>query len=236
MDWIGTRLMLRQCLREPIAEIEIMARRLDDAVSAHLRGERGLAEGLLRQANDKAVWDWLDSVWGKPTIYNRPRRMLKELPTLPKAQRAKVRDATQETKRLVHQRDGHYCRFCQIPVIRSEIRIAIRKEYPEAVPWRRTKTTQHAAFQCMWAQYDHILPHAHGGGSDLENIYLTCAACNYGRGAYLLEEFDLLHPNLHPPRQGQWDGLERFSNDMSRGSAAHDRLPKPLDCRLALKV
>ena len=79
MDWIGTRLMLRQCLREPIAEIEIVAQQLDDAVSAHLRGERGIAEGLLRQANDKAVWDWLDSVWGKKTTYNRPRRVLKIL-------------------------------------------------------------------------------------------------------------------------------------------------------------
>ena len=46
----------------------------------------------------------------------------------------------------------------------------------------------------MWAQYNHILPHAHGGRSDLENVYLTCAACNYGRGNYLLEKFDLLHP------------------------------------------
>ena len=212
MDWIGTRLMLRQCLREPIAEIEIVAQQLDDAVSAHLRGERGIAEGLLRQANDKAVWDWLDSVWGKKTTYNRPRRVLKEPPTLPKAQRAEARDITRETKRLIHQRDGHYCRFCKIPVIRSEIRIAIRKEYPQAVCWGRTNATQHAAFQCMWAQYDHILPHARGGCSDFENVYLTCAACNYGRGDRLLEEFDLLHPSLHPPRQGQWNGLEQFNH------------------------
>ena len=162
---------LRYCLREPIPEIEIAARRLEEAVGAHLRGECDAAEELFRQADDKVVWDWLDSVWGKETVYNRPRRTLNDPPALPKNQRAKPRDAADEIKRRVHQ---------------------------------------HAAFQCMWAQYDHILPHARGGRSDLENVYLTCAACNYGRGNYLLEDFDLLHPSLHAPRQGSWNGLENF--------------------------
>jgi 5-methylcytosine-specific restriction endonuclease McrA len=201
---------LRRCLREPIPEIEIAAYRVAEAVSAHLRGERDAAEELLHLANDKVVWGWLDSVWGKTSIYNRPRRILGTPPTLPKDQRAKPRDATDETKRLIHQRDGYYCRFCKMPVIREKVRSAIRREYPVAVSWGNTNTTQHAAFQCTWAQYDHILPHARGGSSDLENVYLTCAACNYGRGNYLLEECDLIHPSLHGPRQGNWDGLENF--------------------------
>lgn len=210
--WIygDEQMSLRNSLRDPIPEIEIAARRLNDAVNAHLRGERDVVEELLRQANDKVVWDWLDSVWGKKTIYNQPRRILNMQPVIPKEQRPNPRDATEQTKRSIHQRDGFYCRFCKIPVIRARIRTAIQKEYPNAVPWGATNDTQHAAFQCMWAQYDHILPHAHGGRSDLENVYLTCAACNYGRGNYFLEEFDLLHPSLHAPRQGDWDGLERF--------------------------
>lgn len=175
-----------------------------------MRGERDAAEELFRQADDKIVWDWLDSVWGKETVHNRPRRTLNDPPALPKDQRAKPRDATDETKRLVHQRDGYYCRFCKMPVIRAKVRAAIRREYLKAVPWERTNATQHAVFQCMWAQYDHILPHARGGRSDLENVYLTCAACNYGRGNYLLGDFDLLHPRFHSPRQGGWEGLEDF--------------------------
>jgi hypothetical protein len=64
---------LRHCLREPIVEIEVAAQRVRDAVSAHLRGERDVAENLLHLANDKVVREWLDSVWGKKTIYtNRP--------------------------------------------------------------------------------------------------------------------------------------------------------------------
>jgi 5-methylcytosine-specific restriction endonuclease McrA len=201
---------LRRCLREPIPEIGIVANRVSAAVSAHLRGERDVAEELLRLADDKVVWDWLDSVWGKKTVYNQRRRILDNPSAVPKANRSQPRDATEETKRLIHQRDGHYCRFCKMPVIRDKVRSAIRKEYPGAVPWGRTNATQHAAFQCMWAQYDHILPHARGGRSDLANVYLSCAACNYGRGPYLLEEFDLVHPSLHGPQQGNWDGLENF--------------------------
>ena len=201
---------LRRCLREPIAEIEIAAQHVRDAVSAHLRGERGVAEELFRLADDRIVWDWLDSVWGKKSAYNQPRRIVGDPPVVPKERRAWPRDATAETKRLIHRRDGHYCRFCKMPVIRGSVRAAISGEYPGAVPWGETNATQHAAFQCMWAQYDHILPHARGGCSDLENVYLTCAACNYGRGNYLLEEFDLMHPRLHEGRRGNWDGLDCF--------------------------
>jgi 5-methylcytosine-specific restriction endonuclease McrA len=201
---------LRRCLREPIPEIEIAAQRVSDAVSAHLRGERDVAERLLRLANDQVVRDWLNSVWGKKSAYNQPRRILVVPSTLPKKQRSKPRDPTAEMKQSVHRRDGHYCRFCKMPVIRAKIRLAIREKYPKAVPWEGTNATQHAAFQCMWAQYDHILPNARGGRTDLENIYLTCAACNYGKFNFLLEELDLIHPSLHQPRQGNWDGLERF--------------------------
>ena len=211
--------MLRQCLREPIPEIEIAARRLNEAVSAPLRGERAIAEELLHLANDNVVRQWLYSVWGKATIYNQPRRVVDHSPPIRIGERAKPRDATNETKRLIHRRDGYYCRFCKIPVIRSKVRAALRKEYPRAVPWERTNDAQHAGFQCMWAQYGHIVPHARGGQSDLENVYLTCAACNYGSGDNLLEELDLLHPRLHAPRQGDWDGLERLASN--NGSNVH---------------
>jgi hypothetical protein len=201
---------LRRCLREPIPEIEIAANRLADAASAHMRGERDVAEALLVQADDKIVRDWLYSVWGRARVYNRPIKLLANPPELPMDQRGKPRDATNETKRLIHRRDGYYCRFCKIPVIRGALRSAIHTNYPKAVPWGSTNDSQHAAFQCMWAQYDHILPHQRGGLSNLENVYLTCAACNYGRGAHLLDELDLIHPSLHDPRQGNWNGLESF--------------------------
>ena len=153
---------------------------------------------------------WTDSVWGKRSPYTQYRSIQDAPAILPKEQRAKPHAPNSEVKRLVHQRDGYYCRFCKIPVIRAEVRARLKGLYPETVQWGNRNTLQHAAFQCMWAQYDHILPHSRGGTSEIENVYLTCAACNYGRMHYTLEEVGLIHPGSHEPRQGHWDGLERL--------------------------
>ena len=201
---------LRMSFREPIPEIEQVATMLDQAVDAHAHGRRADADELLRAADVKVVWDWSDSVWGKKSPYILFRPVADSLPRLAKEQRKTPRYATSETKRMIHQRDGFYCRFCKIPVITGDVRSRIRNAYPEAVRWDGTTATQHAGFSCMWAQYDHIVPHARGGGSDIDNVYLTCAACNYGRMNYTLEEVGLAHPADHAPRQGSWDGLERF--------------------------
>jgi hypothetical protein len=81
--------------------------------------------------------------------------------------------------------------------------------YPEQVPWGRSNATQHAAFQAMWAQYDHVVPHTLGGRNELDNLVLACAACNFGKMDYSLEELNLEDPRLREPRASTWDGLER---------------------------
>ena len=62
----------------------------------------------------------------------------------------------------------------------------------------------------MWLQYDHLLPHARGGGSDLDNLLITCAPCNYARWNYTLAEVGLLDPRTRERVRSTWDGLERF--------------------------
>ena len=48
------------------------------------------------------------------------------------------------------------------------------RHYRDALPWGRTNTGQHAAFQCLWLQFDHVLPHSRGGPTDLDNLIITC--------------------------------------------------------------
>jgi hypothetical protein len=111
----------------------------------------------------------------------------------------------------LHAKDGYYCRFCGIPVIRKQIRDLMRKLYREGNLWGPRNADQHAALQCMWAQYDHLVPHSRGGSSsDLNNLVITCAPCNFGRMQYTLEEAALLYPLQREPRRGLWDGLERL--------------------------
>lgn len=202
--------LLRTCLRAPIPEIEFAAGLLELGVEAHDKGKATIAAELFRAADMPVVRAWLYSVWGKKSPHTQYRPVAEPLPYLPKEGRSPLRNPTAATKAAIHARDGFYCRFCKMPVISGSVRSRIRKAYPSAVQWESTNATQHAAFQCMWAQYDHIVPHARGGDSEIGNVYLTCAACNYGRGNYALEEVGIAHPDSHPIRTGPWNGLESF--------------------------
>jgi 5-methylcytosine-specific restriction endonuclease McrA len=196
----------QRCFREPISQIFDCARYLDAAVSAHIAGRTKLAEELFSVANDQAVWDWTNSVWGKNSQYVQ----LSGAAVRSAAAKATERMPTPEKKAAVLARDRYRCRYCGIPVIRAEVRKAAHRRYPLAVPWGRTNNTQHAGFQAMWAQYDHVVPHSHGGGNEIDNLVLACAACNFGKMHYTLEELGLADPRLSTPEYSSWNGLERF--------------------------
>jgi len=201
----------RLCLREPIPQIADAARLLDEAVSAHHSGRTDLAESLIRLADMPVIREWTESIWGPKSPYIKYLVTAGAPPRLPKDQRTKKRMPTAAEKKILHQRDGYHCRFCGIPVIRKEIRKAIKEVYSDALPWRDSNPEQHAAFQAMWLQYDHLLPHSRGGNNDLDNILVTCAPCNYGRWDKTLEEVGLHDPRTREPVRSTWEGLERFS-------------------------
>ena len=196
---------LRRCLREPIPEIADAARFLDAATSAHLRGLAKLAEELIRLADIPAIRDWTESIWAHDSAFVRFKA-----PSLAIAERAKERMPTATEKQSIHARDVYHCRFCGIPVIRREIRVRVSKLYPQSLTWGSRNVEQHAAFQAMWAQYDHVIPHAKGGQNEIGNMVLTCAPCNFGRMSNSLEEVGLLDPRSRDPVRSPWDGLERF--------------------------
>lgn len=204
-----TPMNLRRSISEPPPQIREAAQFLDAACTAHLMGNRQLAEQLIRLADMPELYAWLKPIWADSDAHVIATST-QDTVSLESGLRAKTRMPTAQEKRLIHERDGYNCRFCDIPVIRPEVRARITYAYPQAARWGRKESEQHAAFQVMWAQYDHILPHAKGGTNDLENIVLACAACNFGRGAYLLEEVGVMDPRTRTPLAHSWDGLERF--------------------------
>jgi len=201
---------LRICLRDPVPEIAAASRHLDSAVTAHLAGQIQLATDLIRLADMPEIRAWTESLWGGDSTYAVSTTHSDTPRSLPKDQRIKVRMPSKDEKRALHERDGFHCRFCGIPVIRKEIRERIQAVYPDALPWGKRNIDQHAAFQAMWLQYDHLLPHARGGTNALENIVITCAPCNFARMNHTLEEVGLLDPRGRQPISSAWDGLERF--------------------------
>ena len=153
-----------------------------------------------------------------PVLRHTPHRGLRvpnSPPTLAKEMRPQPRKPSAETELRVKRRDGFFCRFCGIPVIENAIRTRIRAAYPEALRWGNENSEQHAAFQCMWLQYDHVLPHSRGGESSFDNVVVTCAPCNFGRMEKTLEEVGLIDPRIARvspawDAAATWNGLEQF--------------------------
>ncbi len=207
---------LRRCMREPIPEIFHAAYLLDRAVGAHLAGDRSLASALFRAADMPAVRAWTESLWGSkknnPDQQNYHRR--RTVPGAPafidEGLRDQKKEPSAEEKKYLIEKYGRNCAFCGIPLVRKEIREALVKKYPDVVTWGKTAASAHAALQCMWMQFDHVIPHSRGGDSSLDNFVVTCAGCNFGRGHYTLEEFGLIDPRTVPIVKTSWDGLERL--------------------------
>lgn len=206
----------RTCLRDPIPEIFDAARYVDEAVSAHLAGNQKVAAELIRLADMPAIREWTESLWGKGGPWTRPLKIENAPAFIPKDQRTKARMPNKAGLVALIQRDGFHCRFCGIPVVRAEVRMLMRKAYPDALPWGRTNLSQHAGFQALWVHYDHLLPHARGGTSELSNMIVTCAPCNCGRNNMTLAEAGLSDPLLRAPIRASWDGLERFRSDFGK--------------------
>lgn len=203
--------LLRRCIKEPIPEIFKAAELLRGAVDAHLAGNTTSAAYLFRAANMPIVREWTESIWGlgwkaliqPQTIEGAPAHLSKE-------DRHPVRMPSRAGEAEIISRDGYHCRFCGIPVIHKRIRERAKKLYPEDVTWGSTNISQHASFQAMWLQFDHLLPHSRGGTSDLDNFVITCAPCNYGRFNYTIEELGLMNPFDQKPVISAWNGLEDF--------------------------
>lgn len=201
----------RHCLRDPIPEIQEAACLLDEAVSAHLGGDAGRVELLVKRANMPAIREWTESLWGRNSPYAPSRKRLDgKIKQASSNSRQPARMPNFEIQRQLHERDGYHCRFCGIPVIRKAIRQRFCKLYSHLRIWGRKNIEQHAAFQAMWAQYDHLVPHSHGGSNDLENTVVTCAPCNFGRMEFTLIEANLMDPRFREPVRSSWDGLERM--------------------------
>jgi 5-methylcytosine-specific restriction endonuclease McrA len=197
---------MRRSILEPIPEIFEAAGLLAGAVAAHLDGDAAGASKLFVAANKPAVWAWTDWGWGtskRHLVHAAPVAAPKCDPIVRDPKRA----PDSATRRALVARDGYRCRYCGLPVIDSSVRKRAHELYPEAVPWGSRNKDQHAAFQCLWLQFDHIVAHSQGGRSDLDNMVVTCAVCNFGKEEYSLYELDLEDPRHRPPVITAWDGL-----------------------------
>ncbi|MYA87704.1 MAG: hypothetical protein F4X97_04505 [Boseongicola sp. SB0662_bin_57] len=212
---------VRRCMLEPASEIFEAAVFLDAAADFHAAGLKGDARKALRAADIPAILDWCEQLLGgrgSLDAYRRsPVHRFRDVPGLPAS---KVLDGPvipASVQRVVLDRDGCFCRFCGIPVIRPEARKIMRDAYPETVERGAGNLERHAAFQAMALDFGHIVPRSRGGRNTPDNLVVSCAPCKSGRGNWTLEEVGVADPRSTPasarpvpPALRKWDGLARI--------------------------
>lgn len=202
---------MKKSIKEPIPQIFESWDFLNQAVDAHLSGDRANAEAFFKQAEIRAVWEWLNPGWSRPDLHVTVLAPHDDTALVPKELRDSDRNIIPAIRSAVLKRDGYKCRYCGIPVVHADIRKLANRLYPDAVPWNSYDVTkQHSAFACLWLQFDHVVPHSHGGRSSLDNVVISCALCNFGKDKYTLRQLGLQDPRLTPPTPSTWDGLERL--------------------------
>ena len=216
---------LRNCFLPPIAELEEALDLLDRAADALLTGDGRLARELVRAANIPIVHLTAKKIMNTVTPeIHRLRRI--DRPAA--AERAPLRMPGGSEKTVVFVRDGWHCRFCGVRVISPQARKAMVALLPDAICWNGPSANFHAAFYAVSATLDHILPHSVGGTNDTSNLVTTCWPCNFGRGAYLVEEVGLADPRTREPILDGWDGLNRLVQPpVSNSLAAFKLFAKP---------
>ena len=125
--------MSNNCLKESIPAIFEAAQLLSEAANAHLNGEPKLTEQLILKADMPIIREWTESIWGIGGIFSNLKKKLGDPITIPKEERDPLRMPDKEGEKLILLRDGYFCRFCGIPVIRKEVRVVLKKHYPNAL-------------------------------------------------------------------------------------------------------
>jgi 5-methylcytosine-specific restriction endonuclease McrA len=202
---------MKRSIKEPIPPIFQSWTFLNQAVDAHLAGESQRANAFFKSADMRAVWEWVHIDWTRPDLNVVVHSPPGDTQEVSKGLRDPDRNIVSSIRAAVLQRDGYRCRYCGIPVVDAGIRKLAHRLYPDAVPWDpHDPEKQHAGFACMWLQFDHVIPHSHGGRSSSDNVVISCALCNFGKDRYTLRQLDVTDPRQIPPVPTAWDGLKRF--------------------------
>lgn len=208
----------RRCCLDPVGEIFEAAYLFDKAATAHLEGRRIDAERLIKEADNRGIYSsWTEKLWGPNDRLIHRLRPDSEKPAVVEKEKRTSGYIPVGIRRKIIKRDGYVCRFCNIPVIDPAARKVLQEAYPQALRWGDDNEEQHAAFQAMDIDFDHVRPLSLGGDHSLYNLIVACSPCNSAKSNNTLKELGLMDPREllinKNPLDGpiRWDGLARLS-------------------------
>lgn len=207
----------RPCLRPPAPEIYEAANELSLAADAYLSDDMGACESYVVSADKAEIREWIESLWGskannpQQALYHRVRDIAEPVSIIPKTLRHETRMPGPKDRLTLIAKWGWNCAFCGIPLIDTKARNVLRKALGAKLRWGPANADKHSAFQCMTIEYDHVVPHAVGGSSDLANTVPCCGPCNCGKFNRTVKEMGLEDPRYREISKTDWDGLTRLT-------------------------
>ena len=207
---------LRSCILDPIPEILVAQKLLNQAAIYHLDGKSVKAAEAIREADMTELYLWAESIWGKtqPNSGEIQKEKLPAVTSVPVCINPKKPPKNDIILQSLIERDGYHCRWCGIPLIQGNIAAYLKKFYPMVIRWhiKLGNHQKHAAFQAMQLVQNRVIPRSKGGTKSLDNLVISCAPCAYGRGEALPVDKGLISPvpQHGPSIKSDWDGLTRI--------------------------
>jgi len=220
----------RTCLLPPLPEHDTAAELLSQAAEAIVAGTLDRAREFVRRADMPALFEFSSLVMNGNDPHVQRRRPV--VAAVDKGAKIASRMPSAEATKALFARDGWRCRFCGCRVVPPKARAAMGEALPGAIPWSEAEGF-HGAFYAISASVDHIVPHSMGGINDEENLVTACWPCQFGRGAWSLEEVGLLDPRLRAPIKDGWDGLTRLLPQARSPSAVAPIAPPSMVARIS---
>lgn len=184
------------------------AEQIAAAVAAVLEGEDGAAREILGSIDPEpfserwrracAEYD-LRHDQGLHAIYDEPRA------------KDHVPAAIQ---RAIQARDGWRCRYCAIRVVEPRVIRALTSRFPDELPALSNGEGVHWGLRYV---AEHVIPRAHGGQNNEDNLVVACWPCNGAKADCSLAELFLEDPLAFEPRRADgWDGLAPVASTLER--------------------
>ena len=198
----------RKCFIVPPKEADLAANLLLQAVDAYNANDFQTTKEKIIEADFPVLEEWRYKVSG---AYNQEIHRIRNIdntpPIIPEEKRPKPRMPSAKTQKLLIERDGYRCLYCNIQLIVPEIFKKLKTTFPDEARWGRSNIDRHGALNVFWLTFDHVIPHSRGGGNEIENCVVSCQTCNCGKSENLLEEIGLIDPRTHTYPTSSWNGL-----------------------------
>ncbi len=202
-------------LRPPIwidSQVDIFC----DALEDFIQGDKETCLDKLSKIRNAEMQTWF--IEHGQMSWKHRKNILQLAP--PMAVDISLRDTLREPKKYqeeVFLRDWYRCRYCGNRLISQKlIRNFVKRLDSPFFHRGETNLDTHGIVHMTWPVADHVIPWNLGGRTHPSNLVSACAACNYGKDRFTLDQLWLENPFNRPPITASWDGLSSKLSELQK--------------------